>query len=276
MKKIAIMYDFDKTLCNRDMQEYSLIPALGYDDPGRFWAEVTKLATGNKMDSILAYMYWLLNRSKAMDRPIRRSDFTELGKDIEFFDGVETWFERINEYGRSLDLEVEHYVISSGMYEIIEGTSIMDKFRKVYACRYYYDASGIARWPALVVNYTTKTQYIFRVNKQVLDENEDAALNTYTAPDQRPIPFGRMIYVADGLTDVPCMKLVKEYGGKAIAVYNPAKSDEVARKLIREGRANYMCPSDYTKNGPMETLMKDILSYMHDVAVLEEREGLGE
>ncbi|MCF0115506.1 MAG: haloacid dehalogenase-like hydrolase [Erysipelotrichaceae bacterium] len=273
MKKIAIMYDFDKTLCNRDMQEYSLIPELGYEDPNKFWAEVGKITKANKMDSILAYMYMLLKKSESVDRPIRKADFMRLGKDIEFYPGVLTWFERINKIGEALDLEIEHYIISSGMSEIIEGSAVYPFFKKVYACRYYYDANGVAKWPALVVNYTTKTQYIFRINKQVLDENEDSALNTYTPEALRPIPFKRMIYIADGLTDVPCMKLVKEYGGKSIAVYNPDKGNSISRMLIEQGRANFECPSNYEQGGPMEDLLHKILVHMKADSDLEEMEG---
>ncbi len=255
------MYDFDKTLSNKDMQEYTLIPELGYDNPNDFWNEVTKLSVENKMDRILAYMYKLLKKSEAVNRPIRKQDFEILGKDVKFYPGVLSWFDRINQIGSELGLEVEHYIISSGMKEIIDGTAISDKFKKVYACRYYYDENGVAKWPALVINYTTKTQYIFRVNKQILDEFEDNKLNEYTSQEDRPIPFNRMIYVGDGITDVPCMKLVKEYNGKSIAVYRREK-EELARELVNRERANFMCEADYSENGPMEKLVKNILSFM--------------
>jgi len=242
MKKTAILYDFDKTLCTKDMQEYSLIPSLGYEEPGAFWKEVGQLSTENRMDGISAYLYWLAKKYEEQGRPLRKNDFADVGRTIELYPGVDTWFQRINEYGRSLGLEIEHYVISSGMTEIIEAVPIADEFRKIYACRYFYDESGCARWPAQIINYTTKTQYIFRINKQVLDESDDDGLNAYVEMSERPVPFERMIYIADGLTDVPCMRLVKEYGGKSIAVYNPssAKAGMIADRLIREKRADFM------------------------------------
>lgn len=270
--RVAIMYDFDKTLTYKDMQEYSLIPELGYDDPSKFWAEVTNLKTENNMDAILAYLYWLLKKSIDTDRPIRKKDFEILGKDIEFFPGVISWFDRINEIGKSLGLEIEHYIISSGMKEIIDGTSISKHFKKVYACRYYYDINGVAKWPSLVVNYTTKTQYIFRINKQILDEYEDDKLNEYTEDSKRPIPFKRMIYVGDGMTDVPCMKLVKENGGKSIAVFNKdnERNYNLSKTLVDTVRANYMCEANYIEEGPMENLVKTILNYIAYDEALDE------
>lgn len=275
MKKVAILYDFDKTLCTKDMQEYSLIPSLGYDDPKAFWAEVTALSKANKMDSISAYLYLLQKKFSEQGRPLKKSDFSNLGRAIVLYDGVDTWFQRINEYGRKLGLEVEHYIISSGMGEIIEGTSIAHEFRKIYSCRYYYDEDDAAKWPAVIVNYTTKTQYIFRINKQVLDENDDNGLNDYYDPKKRPVPFERMVYVADGLTDVPCMRLVKLYGGKSIAVYNQksSRAKDTAEKLIHDGRADYMTEADYTVGSDMEKLMEMILDHMEADAALADLEG---
>ena len=217
MKKVAIIYDFDKTLCTKDMQEYSLIPSLGYDQASDFWKEVEDLKKANHMDAIGAYLYLLHKKFAEHGQPLRKSMFTNLGKDIVLYPGVETWFKRINEIGKASGFEIEHYIISSGMYEIIQGSSIANEFKKIYACRYYYE-DAYAKWPAQIINYTTKTQYIFRINKQVLDENEDEGLNTFVPLDDRPIPFEHMIYIADGLTDIPCMRLVKEYGGHSIAV----------------------------------------------------------
>lgn len=271
MKKIAIVYDFDKTLCTKDMQEYSLIPSLGYENPISFWNEVTEVAIRNEMDSISAYLYLLAKKFKEAGSPIRKEYFYDKGKDIVLFHGVETWFHRINDYGRNADFLVEHYIISSGMREIIKSTSIADEFKRIFACRYYYDETHTATWPAQIVNYTTKTQYIFRINKQVLDVNDDASLNQYVPKDNRPIPFERMIYVADGLTDVPCMRLVKEYGGKSIAVFD--KNDAVARRLKQEGRVNFIAKADYSENSEMDILVKQIIDHMRADEALKVQEG---
>ena len=275
MEKAAILYDFDKTLCTKDMQEYSLIPKLGYENAGVFWDEVTELTVRNKMDGISAYLYHLQRKYAEQGTPLTKEMFMTIGRDIEFYPGVKTWFRRINDYGRKAGFLVEHYIISSGMTEIIASTPIADEFRKIYACRYYYE-NDEAIWPAQVVNYTTKTQYIFRINKQVLDENDDKSLNEYVPPKNRPVPFSRMVYVADGITDIPCMKLVKEHGGKSIAVYNPqsAKAEAVAKKLIDDNRANYMAKADYSEGSDMEKTMKLIFDHMKADLALEKLEGI--
>lgn len=272
MKKVAIVYDFDKTLCTKDMQEYSLIPSLGYDNPVDFWNEVTEVAQRNEMDAISAYLYLLEKKFSEAGQPLKKESFYNIGKDIVLFDGVEGWFKRINEYGRKKGFLVEHYIISSGMREIIKSTTIADEFKKIFACRYYYDdETHTAKWPAQVVNYTAKTQYIFRINKGVLDVTDDASLNKYVPKNERPIPFERMIYVADGLTDVPCMRLVKDYGGKAIAVYS--NSDKTAQQLKKEGRVNFIAKADYTENSEMDSLVKKIIDHMETDETLKDLEG---
>lgn len=255
---IAMMYDFDKTLCTKDMQEYSFIPNLGMSNDA-FWQEATALAENQKMDRILAYMYLMIKKAKANDMPFRRSDFEKLGKSIELFNGVSEWFNRINSYAASLELAVEHYIISSGLKEFIEGTPIFGVFKEVYACEFHYDANGVADWPLLSVNYTGKTQFLFRINKGVLDISDDFALNQYTPEDERRIPFRNMIYIGDGLTDVPCMKLVKVNGGQSIAVY---QEKENVRSLLEQDRVNHIAPADYSDQSELESLVKSILQKM--------------
>ncbi len=260
--KAALMYDFDKTLSPRDMQEFSFIPSVGFKDPSTFWEEVNQFKNKNKMDSVLAYMYMMLKKAESADQPIRRQDFVQLGRQVELYPGVESWFQRINEFGKSLGIEVEHYVISSGLAEIIEGTSIAQEFKKIYACKFCYNASGVAVWPATVVNYTTKTQYLFRINKGVLDENNDADLNRSTPEEQKRIPFHRMIYIADGFTDVPCMKLVKQNGGKAIAVYGQSGDTSVAQALVKDQRVDFIACSNYEEGQEIDCIIKRILRHM--------------
>lgn len=274
MEKIAIVYDFDKTLCTKDMQEYSLIPSLGYAKAMDFWQEVTHLSQNHHMDAISAYLFLLKEKFEKQGKPLMKASFEDIGNAIVFYQGVLEWFEQITHFGKSLDVEIEHYIISSGMKEIIEASKIAKYFKHIYACSYYYDENGHAKWPAQIVNYTTKTQYIFRINKQVLDENDDEKLNTYIDPKIRPIPLNRMIYIADGLTDVPCMRLVKEYGGKSIAVYDPSQPSRksIAEKLIEEGRANFMATSNYQKDGQLDQIIKQIIRYMHEETVMKKME----
>lgn len=250
---VAFIYDFDHTLSTTDMQNYSFIPSLNIE-PKEFWTGANKLTKKEHMDPLLAYMYLMIEESKKRNLPISRKAFVNLGKDIQFFPGVEDWFKRINEYGKSKDVEVQHYVISSGNKEIIEGSSIYKFFKKVFACEYLYNDADEAIWPKSVINYTTKTQFIYRINKGVLDLSENDKVNASMADEDKPIPFQNMIYIADGLTDVPCMKLVSGNGGTAIAVYG--KNKKPAQKLFDDGRVNFMCEADYSENSNIDKIAK--------------------
>jgi len=263
----AIMYDFDKTLCTRDMQEYSFIPDLGITSKA-FWEETGKVASTG-MDKILAYMFMMLKKAREVDKPVRRENFVEMGKEIDFFAGVPEWFDRITAYGMEKNVTIEHYIISSGLKEIIEGSQIRDKFRKIYACEFHYDANGAADWPLVSVNYTTKTQFLFRINKGVLDFSDDIALNRFVPEDERPVPFRNMIYIGDGLTDVPCMKLVKTHGGNSIAVYQKGQKQKVEELLVHQ-RVDFISPADYTVGKDLDELVKRIIDKMAVVNELTE------
>ncbi len=257
---IAIMYDFDKTLCTKDMQEYGFIPSVELSAL-QFWQKANSLTDEENMDSILAYMYTMLKEAELHNKSIRRESFTKLGEGIQYFPGVEEWFQRISEYGKSHDVRIEHYIVSSGIKEIIEGTAIASNFERIYACEFKYDHNGIAVWPKFAVDYTTKTQFLFRINKGVLDVDSTSAnkLNQYTPDTERRIPFGNMIYIGDGLTDVPCMKLVKTNGGQSIAVFDAAKSKTQAQELKSTGRVNYIVPADYRDDSELDELVKTII-----------------
>ena len=266
---IALMYDFDKTLCTKDMQEYSFIPKIGMDSSA-FWDESTSLAEEKRMDPTLAYMYMMLKKAKAMDRPIRRENFVELGRDLEYFNGVEEWFSRINYFAGEMEIDIEHYIISSGLLEIIEGSTIYENFKKVFACEFFYDVNGVAVWPKNVVNYTTKTQFLFRINKDILDLSNNTDLNKYTPEDERRIPFRNMIYIGDGLTDVPCMKLVKVNGGYSVAVYSEGNQDKVKDLIIHE-RVDFIALADYSDGSELDNIVKDIIMKMAMVDSLKKK-----
>ena len=255
---VAIMYDFDKTLCTKNMQEYSFIPDIGLS-VDEFWSAANNLSRSLQMDGILAYMWQMINESRKNSKSIHRKDFVKLGNSLEFYDGVNEWFDRINNYGKEAGVQVEHYVISSGLKEIIEGSSIYKKFKEVYACEFMYDENDTACWPKNVVNYTTKTQFLFRINKGVSDLSDDKSLNNYIPEDERRVPFRNMIYIADGITDVPCMKLVKVNGGYSIAVYQKKKKEQ-ANELLRDNRVNYIVQADYKENSELDKLIKDVIS----------------
>jgi hypothetical protein len=262
--KIAIMYDFDKTLSPKDMQEYDFIPNIGIK-PEAFWKESNELAKKNNMDKILAYMYLMIKKAGEHDVPITRESFVDKGKRVELFKGVKTWFDRVNEYGKNKGINVEHYIISSGLKEIVEGTPIADKFTKIFASEFYYDVNKVAKWPAMAVNYTSKTQFLFRINKGILDVTDDTGINKYVREEERTIPFTNMIYIGDGYTDVPCMKLVKANGGHSIAVYQPGSptKKEIAEKLIQENRVNFIASADYSAGKPLEKMVFVIIDKIY-------------
>lgn len=256
----ALIYDFDKTLCTKDMQEYGFIPSLNMSSSA-FWNEVREMTDQEEMDGVLAYMYKMIKKAEEKSIPITRQTFCELGGGIEFFDGVLSWFDRITKFGEKLGVQVEHYIISSGVKEIIEGTEIAEHFKKIYACEFMYDRHGTICWPKAAINYTTKTQFLFRINKGVLTIDSQSAdkLNQYTPEDERRVPFRNMIYIGDGLTDVPCMKLVKSNGGQSIAVFDPEKGPSSASSLLKADRVNYVVPADYSPGSYIEDIVHAIV-----------------
>lgn len=263
---VAIMYDFDKTLSPKDMQEYGFISELGMESE-EFWEKSKLNMLRHNMDQILAYMLTILQEAQGR-MPLTRNVFNELGRDVKLFKGLDTWFERINEYGEKLGVVVEHYIISSGLKEIIEGTSIAHEFKEIYAAEYCYNDDDIPIWPAMAVNYTSKTQFLFRINKGVLDVTEHKGLNESTPEDKKRVPFINMIYIGDGLTDVPCMKLVKSNGGHSIAVYHEEKN--VAYDLIAQGRVDFAVKAEYNKGTNMEKTVFAILDKIKTVNVINE------
>ncbi|MBR3988206.1 MAG: haloacid dehalogenase-like hydrolase [Clostridia bacterium] len=254
---IAIMYDFDKTLCTRDMQEYDLIPKLNMS-AADFWAEANGFGRAQKMDGILAYMYTCVKRCREKGVSLKRESFVESGKNVELYKGVDEWFDRINAFGKEQGAKIEHYVISSGMKEIIEGTSIANKFTEIFACEFYYDEDGNAAWPKTSVNYTNKTQFVYRINKGVLDVSNDVDLNRSMPDDSKRVPFTNMIYIGDGLSDVPCMKMMKAYGGQAIAVYQDDSKEKVEELLLKD-RVDFIFPADYSAGGELDKTVKNII-----------------
>jgi len=265
---VALMYDFDKTLSPKNMQDYGFMDGIGVSSR-EFWENCTRLMKDNQMDSILAYMYLMLEKGRGKF-VLRREDFQKLGKSVKLFPGVTTWFERMHEYCGSKGLVCEHYLISSGLKEIIEGTEISKEFKQIYAAEFLYDNDGIAVWPSMAVNYTSKTQFLYRINKGVLDVTEQKELNRYKPDDERRIPFRNMVYFGDGDTDVPCMKLTKLNGGHAVVVYQ--KDKEEAERLIGENRANFAFKANYGKGSALEKAVKAIIDKIAATEILKRME----
>lgn len=267
---VAIMYDFDKTLCTKDMQEYAFIPKLGMSSSD-FWNEVNAMTDEQEMDNILAYMYKMVEKATEKKVPITRDTFMEMGSKVEYFDGVKTWFDRINDYGEEIGVRIEHYIVSSGIKEIIEGTEIAHYFKKIYACEFMYDYNNSIQWPKFAVNYTAKTQFLFRINKGVLTIDSKSAdkLNRFTPENERRVPFRNMIYIGDGLTDVPCMKLVKANGGQSIAVYDQEKGKEAAEGLKKANRVNFVTPADYGPGSDIEIIVRAVIKKIQAVEEMQ-------
>jgi len=277
-KKIpfAIIYDFDGTLAPGNMQERNFIPAIGMKTK-KFWKEVNEEAKRHQADNILIYMKLMLDKARTYSLPVRKSDFNTYGEGLKFYDGIlpyshneskeNGWFDRINEYGYASGVKVEHYIVSSGIREMIAGTPIAKKFKAIYASSFCYDHHGVAVWPALALNYSTKTQYLFRINKGCLDITDNKDINRYIPDKERPIPFTNMIYIGDGDTDIPCFKLIKDKGGHSIAVYKPNTrgAKEKSNQLIHDERVNYIAPADYKTNSMLDRIVKALIDKVeHD------------
>ena len=266
---LAICYDFDKTLSPDDMQAQGYIQSVGFD-VGEFWKQSNSLASSNDMDQNLAYM--LTMKQTAEGRVLfTRQKLMDYGAEDALFPGVQNWFERIRTYGENRGVIVEHYIISSGLKEMIEGTAVAGEFKKIYASSFYYNENNVAIWPAQVVNYTNKTQFLFRIEKGVLDIN-DPGVNDSFAPDEMRVPFRNMVYIGDSDTDVPCMKLVNVNGGYSIGVYNADVKDKTkVYKMMRENRIKYYAPADYSEGKELDTLLKAIIDRTAENEALESR-----
>ncbi|MFI3269818.1 MAG: HAD family hydrolase [Rikenellaceae bacterium] len=270
---VAVVYDFDGTLAEGNMQEYDFIPSVGMsvDD---FWDQADTIATERDADSVLSYMECMLTSARRAGVPITAERLKAMGRGVTFFDGVEGWFDLINRYAAARGVKLQHYVNSSGIREMIEGTSIASKFHKIYASAFLYDERGEAYWPAVAINYTNKTQFLFKINKGIETVHDSRLVNEFVPRESRPIPFQRMIFVGDGLTDIPSMRLVHLMGGHSIAVYDPNRSDkkEDMMQLIRERRVHYVCEANYTKESTMNTLVSSIIDKIatdHKLAQLQ-------
>ena len=252
----SLIYDFDKTLSPNNMQEYGFLEGLKIE-PAKFWAECRAFAVENRMDGVLAYMYKMKEKAEGV-MELSRDVFRALGGTIGFFPGVMDWFDRVNAYGASLGLEVEHYVVSSGLVEIIQGSAIASSFREIFAASYCYDEAGHPLWPSTAINYTSKTQFLFRINKGILDVTNDRDLNGFTPEDRRRVPFRNMIYFGDGLTDVPSMKLTRSKGGVSIAVHPPGETQLVDDMLL-QNRVDFALTADYSAGSEMERVVRAVL-----------------
>lgn len=274
---VALIYDFDGTLSPGNMQEYGFIPAVGKSN-AEFWKESNEMAIAQDADPILVYMYKMVHEARSKGLSLRKEAFAASGAQISLYPGVVEWFGYINAYAAQRGIEIHHYINSSGLKEMIEGTAIAHEFRKIYACSFLYDIDGIAVWPSLAVNYTNKTQFIFKINKGIESVYDSEGVNRFIPHNERPVRFRHMIYFGDGTTDIPCMRLVKEQGGHSIAVYKPSsEADRLkSEQLVRDHRVSYVCPADYSRGSEIDRLVTTIIDKIeadHNLEILESRIG---
>lgn len=271
MPVLAVCYDFDKTLSPYDMQAQGYIQSVGYEIE-KFWEESNALARANEMDSNLAYMYKMVREAEG-NFVLNRAALERYGAQVALFPGVREWFERIRAYGKEHNVIVEHYIISSGLREMIEGTEMAKNgaFEKIYASSFYFNERGVAEWPAQAINYTSKTQFLFRIEKGILDVN-DSGVNEYIPPEDLRVPFRNMVYIGDSETDIPCMKLVNTYGGHSIGVYDPERQDKTkVFQMMEDRRIRYFVPADYTEGSELDTLIKAIIQKTAVYEILEDK-----
>ena len=262
MVKVAFMYDFDDTLIDGTSEMAITKNVLGISTPNDWWAKVNAFGAKHNMDPILATLYCFKTELEKKGIKVTREFFNSYGKTVKFFEGVTTWFDRINAYAKTLNIEIDHYVISSGLREIMEATEIAPHLKKIFGCCYVYDESGNAIWPAHSVNYTNKTQFMYRIRKGFTENLSDFGdVNEYIKDKSKVIPYERMVYFGDGITDVPCMKILTMYNGNSVCVYkeNNEKSKKEARKLYLDRRVNSYAPADYRDGSQLDHIAKHIL-----------------
>ncbi|WP_263351056.1 HAD family hydrolase [Acidicapsa acidisoli] len=262
LAKAAIVYDFDGTLARGNLQECSFIPKMNMTRTA-FWDEVKRRTREEDADEILVYMHLMLEKAKMAGEVVTKQMLRKHGMGARLFSGLEeeSWFIRMNKFAAEHGLQLQHYIVSSGIEEMIRGCSIQNAFHRIYASKYIYEGD-VAAWPGVALNYTTKTQYLFRINKGVENHWDNAAINKFMSETSRPVPFKRMIFVGDGDTDIPAMKMVSHQGGHSIAVYDEQreKNDlEKIHRLISDGRVNFVAPANYERHSQMEIVVKGII-----------------
>jgi phosphoserine phosphatase len=270
---IALVYDFDGTLSPQPMQEYTVLPKIGVE-PARFWEKVNAEARATESDPMLVYMRHIIEALDMARVDVKREDFAAMASAIEYFPGVTTWFARMNAYVKRRSqgsVKLQHYLISAGQREILEGVSIRKHFKRIYASEYHFNHHGVATFPKLLVTDTLKTQFLFRINKGI--ENITESINEHMPEAERAIPFANMIYVGDGMTDVPSMALTKKSGGHTVAVFDPRSERQrgICVKLLDANRADFIAPADYRKASKLSRRVELLLdAIIADVAYRRE------
>lgn len=286
-KVFALIYDFDNTLIEGNLPDHSLLEEIGWE-PEEFWKVSNKRAEDQRADMVCVYMHTLLEKAEEAGKPITREMLERHGKKIKmregFADGQNSWFKRTGEIAREHGLEIQHYVITSGLAEMVEACPIANDLRAVFGSRYLYDENGKAVGLAHVVNYTNKTQHLFRINKGVHDIADDRKLNEYMHEETRPVPFSNMLFIGDGFTDIPCFSLIKRFQGHTLAVLANEvttedsdieiaqhimskinKSFDQIETLVSDGRADHISlGAHFVPDGRVEQVVEKVARAIED------------
>ncbi len=258
---IGIVYDYDQTLSPTYMQDEVLFPKFGIN-PSEFWKRCKILVEEQGYESELAYLKAIIDYLE-MDGP-SNADLEELGRGLQFFPGLPEMFEELDavlsDEHRAMGVRIEHYIVSSGIKALIDGSRLRPYCKEIFGCEFAENAAGRISFPRRVISHTSKTQYLFRINKGMLDPAED--VNDHMPDHLRPIPFPNMVYLGDGPTDVPCFTVMKRFGGHSIAVYNP---DDRTRTSFRKayqlagvaGRIKHIAPADYRAGSHLRLLLEE-------------------
>ncbi len=275
---LAIVYDFDHTLSPHYMQDHTILRRAGVD-PSEFWLSCTTLIKERGYDQELAYMKRMLDYDGI--RKLSNADLQAMGPDLTFFPGVPDFFEELNAIVQQTryaewDIHLEHYVVSSGLKAILDGSNIAKHVKAIFGCEFDED-QGHIHFPKRTISHTQKTQFLFRVNKGLINLDQD--VNDHMPEEARRVPFGHMIYVGDGPTDVPCFTVIKKNGGLAVAVYNPHDTTRKSFKKCYDlahhaDRVHFMAPADYQTGSQLRLILEQHLTEMADSIVERRRQGI--
>lgn len=262
---IAIAYDFDGTLTPKAMQEYTILPELGIHAGGAFWKKCNQESKQFREEKDLVWMRRIKELSKEKKYKLTKKRLAELGSRIEYYKGVETFFQSMSQYVKKKSrgkMKLNHYIISSGLKEIIDGTTIRNNFKQIFGSQYHYNHLGYPDFPKVLITDTVKTQYIFRINKGKEDVSE--SINQHMPEEERPIPFKNILFIGDGSTDVPAMNVTKKYGGFALAVYRPGseKAKKECLGLRLANRVDSIAEADYRKGKEIYEFVTLVLDTM--------------
>ena len=271
---IAIVYDYDRTLSPRPMQEDVIFERIGVE-ASKFWSMADELKGNKSYEDELAWIRLLLDNPSF--RCLSNLDLEGMGRNLKFYPGVPEMFAEL-EVGLHSDkylrhgVALEHYIVTSGLKSVLAGSILSQNVQAIFGCELDEDEEGRVYWPKRIISHTAKTQYLFRITKglEYVDLSHD--VNDHMPEPERRIPFSNMLYIGDGPTDVPCFAVISSRGGKSLAVYDPSSKVSFATCMsLREAqRVDEIAEADYRQNTHLRRLMEHYVIQMADRIVLQQ------